>query len=72
MASSRGEQPRFAGSKRGQNGPNAGESRGTESSQEPHPAGVSADLPESDAKPRLLRGNAKTASYPQPLAAASR
>jgi DNA primase catalytic core len=50
--------------------------RASESAQDPHAAGVSGELPDTDSKTHVLRGHAKTASYPQaravPLAAAAR
>lgn len=76
ITSSRGEHPQFAGSSRGQNGPNAGGSRETESAQDPHAASVADDSTDTAHKTHLLRGNPKTASYPHsaavPLAAAAR
>ena len=76
IASSRGEHPQFAGSKRPQNDPNAGGSRGDESAQDPHESGISGDSCEIDTKTHLLRANTKTTSYPRaaatPLAAAAR
>ncbi len=65
---SRGESPQVAGRLRGDNGPVTGGLRTSESAQDPHPAGVSGDLPDSGTKPRVLRSNTKVASYPQPLA----
>ncbi len=43
-----------------------------ESAQEPHESGIPANSTESATKTRLLRGTAKTSSYPQPRAAHAR
>ena len=69
---SRDESPHFAGSSRGQNGPNAGASRVGESAQDPPGTSVSDDEAQASAKTRFQAGNGKHPSYPQavPLAAA--
>ena len=68
-ASRSGQNPSRSAPGRGVVGPRSAPGRVDELAQDPHLAEVSADSPEIDAKPRLLHGNTKTSSYPQPIAA---
>jgi hypothetical protein len=76
MSKSRGQPPEVAGRSRGDSAPVAGRSRGSESLAKPSSTGVSEDMPDTDSKTHLLRGNTKTPSYTHsavvPLAAAVR
>lgn len=76
MSKSRGSTPEVAGRSRGDSAPVAGRSRGNESPANPSSTGVAEDMPDTDSKTHLLRGNTKTPSYPHsavvPLAAAAR
>jgi hypothetical protein len=73
-ASSRGDDPQFAGPTRGQNAPNAGTSRGSKRAETPALVRRFEHLPSEDTKTHLSISNGKTSSYPQapsvfPLAA---
>ena len=67
--SSRGVVGEFAGSTRGQNGPNAGGVRPTENAATPHGVRASAELPNDEPNSRATPAPRKAASYPQSLAA---
>jgi hypothetical protein len=66
----------WSGSGRGPVGPRSVGGRGDESPAKPYSTGVSADMPDTDSKTHLLRGNTKNPSYAHsavvPLAAAVR
>lgn len=66
MPKSRGQTPEVAGRSRGDSGAVAGRSRGGESPAKPLPISVSGDMPDTNGKTHLLRGNTKTPSYPHP------
>ena len=73
-ASSRGDDPQFAGPTRGQNAPNAGTSRGSKNDETPALVRRFEHLPSDEAKTHVPTSNGKTSSYPQapsvfPLAA---
>ena len=70
-ASSRGETGQFAGSSRPLCGANAVGSRINQLPAETGGISVSSDMPDTDNKTHLLRGNTKTSSYPQPLSLAA-
>ena len=76
MSKSRGSPPEVAGRKRGDSGAVAGRSRGNESPAEADSISTSSDMPDTNSKTHLLRGNSKTVSYLNeaitPLAAAAR
>ncbi len=67
--SSRGAQGEFAGSTRGQNGPNAGEVRPIETAANPHAARLAAGSTEIEPAARATPTRKPRASYLQPLAA---
>lgn len=66
---SRGSDPRFAGSTRGQRGPKTGGSRGDESEEAPITTGLPAENADSTPESPILNGHDKTLSYNHPLAA---
>ena len=73
MSKSRGSTTEVAGRSRGDSAPVAGRLRGDESPAKPLPIRLADDMPETNSKTHLLRGNTKTSSYPHsaivPLAA---
>ena len=72
IASSRGSDPRFAGSTRGDGGPNAGGVRSDEPAAKAGNSGTPKDPPENPRELRLLRPNGRDASHiPTPTAARS-
>jgi DNA primase len=63
-ASSRGQDPRFAGSSRAQRGVNAAGSRTDESAGESVSMRFPGELPEADSKTPIIKPNGKATSYP--------
>jgi len=61
----------WAGSGRGAVAPRSGGGRGDQSPAKPLPIRLADDMPDTDGKTHLLRGNTKTLSYPQPLSLAA-
>ncbi|MFN8986862.1 MAG: DNA primase, partial [Burkholderiales bacterium] len=64
-ASSRGDDPQFAGPTRGQNAPNAGTSRGSKNDETPALVRRFEHLPSEDTKTHVSNSNGKSSSYPQ-------
>jgi len=61
----------WSGSGRGAVAPRSGGGRGDQSPAKPLPIRLADDMPDTDGKTHLLRGNTKTLSYPQPLSLAA-
>ena len=66
-----GQNKTWSGAGRPSVGPWPGGGRGEETAPDPHPASVSDDSSEIDAKPHLLHCNTKPLSYPQPAIVAA-
>ena len=66
-----GQNKTWSGAGRPSVGPWPGGGRGEETAPDRHPASVSGDSSEIDAKPHLLHCNTKTLSYPQPAIVAA-
>jgi DNA primase len=68
-ASSRGDDPQFAGPTRGQNAPNAGASRDSKNAETPELVRRFEHLPSDTPKTYVSTSNGKTSSYPQAVPA---